>query len=224
MASTRKALELIYGMFARAIADLDQRNSLLVQAVGIMDPICGSLRLLQQRDPNVKYLADDAEKLWNKAKLCRQRAMGTNFPEEKEVSLRMALKFMGRFAAKLNPPSIDDAILMLESNQKGGKASKAPKAPKATGQPKAPTVPGNYPSNIPPLGPDGIPAWKPGTSARICADILMAQDSISKMDARKAAHAAGFKSDNVDARINMVAGFLVKFGKLKRTKVGWVKA
>jgi hypothetical protein len=223
MGSPRKALELVYGMFARSIADLDQRNNLLVQAVGIMDPICGSLRVLQQRDPNVKYLAEDAEKLWNKAKLCRQHALGTNFPEEKEVSLRMALKFMTRFAAKLNPPSIDDAIMMLESNQKGGKAPRAAKTPKATGQPKAPTVPGSYPSNIPPLGPDGIPAWKPGTSARICADILMAQKSISKADAVKAAKDAGFKSDNVDARINMVGGFLVKFGKLKRTKTGWEK-
>ncbi len=219
----RKALETIYAAFALAVDNLDQRNSLLIQAVGIMDPICGSLQRMQQQNPSVKYLPDDSERLWDKAKKCRARALGTPYPEEKETSLRMCLQFMCRMAASLNPPKVETAIGELNANMAlvaaggvlKGRKPVTPRQPRPAGSPA--------PSNIPTIGANGIPQWKPGTSAYICVNLfnqVLSGDSITLEHMITCAAAAGLKSSNTAARIKMVAAWMVKAGVIQKARVG----
>jgi len=208
-ANPRKMIEKIYAAFSRAHDDLSLRTSLLIQAISVMDPICGSLQRLQRQNPGVKYLPDDAVKIWNIAGKCRARALGTQFPEEKETSLRMALKYMERFAVALNPPQIQSYIDKLENKQTTTTSTAKAKKAKTGGGTSA----------IPPIGPDGLPAWLPNTSIRFCAELLVKYPSITLDDAI-AELIPNIKSSNPAGRLKMVAGHLVRLGIIRKVKIG----
>jgi len=235
--NAKMILNKLYSSFSKQADSVEARCSALVQAVGIMTGVCGSLKVLQLRNPNAMYVPADSEKLWDRANKCKAQAMGTTFIHEKEVSLRMCLLTLQKMAAKVSPPNLEDFIARLEVKQKA-KAEKvardviakakrtSPRAPKVVGSTASPrsVKSTGHPSNLAPLGPDGVPQWRPGSSADIITQVLFSKPQITKEEV-VAAVTGKFQSSNLVCRVMMVAGFLIKFGKLRRVKVngkpGW---
>jgi hypothetical protein len=207
----KTVLRKLYSQFAR-LGQSEDRCSVLIKAVGVMDRICVSL--IRRRD--MSLLPPDYAKLWDKVSKMRARALSTTFVGEKETSLRMCLKFQERIVGKYNPPPFADFVARADKlearNNKATvrKASKpsAPRAPKGAGG--APTILDSK--------------FKPGSSAWLAREILLANPSIMLVDAISEftfrMNSRGMKSSNPKSRVMMVASNLIHHGQLRKTGRG----
>ena len=207
--SVKDMLLKLYTAFSQTKDDQEQRCSYLIQAVGLMDRVCGSLQIRQRQTPNVKILPEDAPKIWDRISKLRARALSTTWVNEKETCLRVCLAQMEKMTETLKPPKLADFINILQAPVGTVFASKKVRKPRT---PRTPRTPGTSPDH-----------FRPGSTLQAGTDILLAQSSITLTVAmerlKEFCDRTGTKCTNLRSRITICAHGLRNNGKIVVRKV-----
>lgn len=193
-------LKKVYRAYANEHKSDEARISLLIKAVGLIDALC-RMAVVQ------KVVPPETPQLWEKARKCRERAMGTTFNGEKETALRMFIRLSEKIVEKLVPPMFAEFSTKLDSKLNGYAAAAVVTASSRARQVNLGAFV-NFGASL---------KWRKGSSAEICASILMANDSISISQAVTQLNSTAAKSTNPKCRVLTLAHCLIKAGLLRKS-------